>query len=246
MMQRIVTIAILFIAFGAAAQKVRISYDHREVVINYPDSTVKAVIYMKESKYKPDINAVYYWYQSNRIKKNLGGYNGKLLDGKYLVFDMNNNLITEGCFEKGIKSGTWKKWMPKGGLIRYEEWENGTKHGSCIAYSTEGKILYSKSYRKGLPDGEYKEYSGDSLIIDKMYREGIEVVPEPVTESGAQDELKEKRKLERLQLKEEKLKEREKEKQEKEASEISNDPDEDNNANDPANKKQKKKTSETQ
>ena len=48
----------------------------------YEDSTLKAEVSFKEIKYQPKNNLVYYWYKSNEVKKNLGGYSGQLLNGK--------------------------------------------------------------------------------------------------------------------------------------------------------------------
>lgn len=163
---------------GGQSYSQKIKTDSREVVINYPDSTLKAKITYKTKKYKPENFQVYYWYKSNDIKKNLGGYSGQLLDGKYCVFDLDDNMLTEGFFTMGIKCGVWKKWFPKGGLQKIEEYKNGKKHGTFIHYLPTGSLAEVVHYKYGKLHGKYTEYAADTILSVKKFRKGIEIVPE--------------------------------------------------------------------
>lgn len=177
------------------SQKIKI--DSREIVINYEDSTLKAEVSFKEIKYKPKNNLVYYWYKSNEVKKNLGGYSGQLLNGKYSVYDIENNLITQGYFKNGIKTGIWKKWITKGGLQKIEEYKKGKKDGRFVNYLPSGHIYNIMNYTKGKLHGKYTEYSADTISLEKKYRKGVEIIPKEkkvIAEKEDDENKKEKEK----------------------------------------------------
>jgi antitoxin component YwqK of YwqJK toxin-antitoxin module len=146
-----------------------------EVILNYPDSTVKANILLANFEKPPKSDRVYYWFYQDQINKNVGGYSGRILDGRYTVFDLGKNLITEGMFKKGLKHGTWKKWLNKGGLLSIEEYKNGLKHGRSYQYDRTGKLISMNQYRFGKKNGKCIIYKNDSAITHKFHRD-IEIL----------------------------------------------------------------------
>ncbi|MBI5541225.1 MAG: hypothetical protein HY951_14260 [Bacteroidia bacterium] len=148
-----------------------------EIIVNNSDSTVKAIILLKKTNLKPKNSFVYYWYNSDKIERNAGGYYGKLLDGKYFVFDKDRNLITQGIFKKGLKKGEWKTWNAKGGIRLIENMKNGYRNGKVIAINETGKIITTTNYRKGLRQGKCTIVSPDTTIT-KMYQKDKEIIKE--------------------------------------------------------------------
>lgn len=194
--------AILFLLFiavtmlGMAQRPPKLK--RTEIVVNNQDSTVKAMIRLKGKNIVPDNKFVYYWYNSDKIEKNVGGYYGKLLDGKYFVFDKAKNLITQGAFKKGLKKGEWKTWNKKGGLKQIENMKNGLRHGKLVTIDETGKIITTTTYCKGLKHGKYSQVSPDSTII-KKFKKDKEVVCEPKLKStDVKDEKSPKEKKEKI------------------------------------------------
>ena len=150
---------------------------NREVVIYSEDSTIKAFIYIGEDKVKINNMLEYYWYYSSQIKSNIGGYSGELLNGEFLVYNQDKNLIQKGYFNKGLKNGEWKRWNKHGNLINIISWKNGVLHGVYNSFYINGKINTEANYFKGKLHGVYKEHKPDTIII-KNYKKGIEIIPE--------------------------------------------------------------------
>lgn len=150
----------------------------REVTVTYPDSTIRADIRTKTKQINVKDNLVYYWFYSDKVNHNIGGYSGSLLDGKYKVFDLKKNLITQGRFHKGIKCGEWKKWNHKNGSCLTDHWKNGIKHGRSIIYSGDGKILSLTHFKNGLKNGKSYYMRNDS-IIKTWYKDDKEVAQKP-------------------------------------------------------------------
>ncbi|MBI5542196.1 MAG: hypothetical protein HY951_19220 [Bacteroidia bacterium] len=190
----ILLLAINFVGFTQNPAKLK----RTEIIVNNQDSTVKAIIRLKNVKFKPKDIFVYYWYNSDKIDKNAGGYYGKLLDGKYCVFDRDKNLITQGYFKKGLKNGEWKKWNAKGGLRLIENMKNGLRNGKVISINETGKIITTINYRKGMKNGKCTIVCPDSTII-KKYKKDKEIIKEPkIIPVKAVDEKATKEKKEKV------------------------------------------------
>lgn len=134
----------------------------REVTVTYPDSTVRANILTKECKVKPHDNFNYYWFYSDRINHNQGGYSGSLLNGDYKVFDLSRRLLTQGKFKNGIKTGQWKQWNTKTGNYYTEYWKKGKRNGTAILYAENGKKISQVNYKNGLKHGKSFYIKNDS------------------------------------------------------------------------------------
>ncbi|MBI4646422.1 MAG: hypothetical protein HY738_07470 [Bacteroidia bacterium] len=160
--------------FYVAAQKDVTKKQRREILVNYPDSTIIANVPARSKTIKTKDFLTYYWYNTGQIKKNTGGYYGNVLDGKYTVFDRDNNMLTDGRFKKGLKHGMWKTWYPKGGLHRSEHWKLGNKTGVSAAFDKTGKLIYKLRYRDGSLHGKCYYYLNGAETITK-YRKGITI-----------------------------------------------------------------------
>ncbi|MGD2034795.1 MAG: hypothetical protein PVF73_07055 [Bacteroidales bacterium] len=121
----------------------------REIVVKHKDSTVRAHILIHKENIKTSDRLMYYWYNQDKINKNMGGYSGDLLQGEYLVFDNNDNLITQGNFDRGLKHGTWKRWNPDGILKLSAGYHYGLLDGEVKLFDAAGNLYSIKEYKAG-------------------------------------------------------------------------------------------------
>lgn len=57
----------------------------REITINTDSTRIFAQFLIKPARVNPKDNLRYYWYYTDKISSNVGGYNGNLLNGNYRV-----------------------------------------------------------------------------------------------------------------------------------------------------------------
>ncbi len=167
---------ILFLLPGVAlfAQKKNIKdLEQRLVILNYPDSTVKCEIMITPKEVETSNELEYFWYYTDELKSNIGGYSGYLLHGKYNVFDLHNNLIEEGLFSNGLRNGVWKRWTIEGKLIQHTEWENGQLNGALIIYMANGKKQLHEEYENGLKHGKQIIYKDTTKQISYFKKGAI-------------------------------------------------------------------------
>ncbi|MDD3685243.1 MAG: hypothetical protein PHE56_00615 [Bacteroidales bacterium] len=119
----------------------------REIIVNNGDTIVKCRVRTEPLKYKPNAEVIYFWYKSNRIYTNKGGYDGLLLTDFYSVY-YKGNLIEKGEFVNGIKTGTWIKWDTEGRIVEKSDFKKGLLCGEQIKYLADGTIEKQK-YKKG-------------------------------------------------------------------------------------------------
>lgn len=193
-----------FINFLSFAQKLPKKKTEREVIVNFSDSIVRANVFIENKKAKLNDLAVYYWFKSGSINKNVGDFSGNLLNGEYLVFNNNNQMLCKGQFKKGVKVGVWKRWLPQGGLIEKQEWKNGLINGKVFTFDKTGNIVQILNYKKGLKQGKSVFFNNGNKVVVK-YKKGKEVLPK---EPKKTEEKVEKTKTEKpiKELKEEKAK----------------------------------------
>jgi hypothetical protein len=151
-----------------------IDYNSRNIVVNTPDSTIKTKVIVKTDKLKTNSEYVYYWYYGGAINHNLGGFSGKILHGKYEVFDNQQRLKTQGNFNYGLMVGTWNKWFPNGNINQMLYYKNGQLDGKAKVYNEQGKLTNVFNYNHGKLDGKSYFFFRDTTIV-KMYRDGIEM-----------------------------------------------------------------------
>jgi hypothetical protein len=172
-------------------------YDTRTVIVNSEDSTVKCSIWNISIKAKTSPDFDYYWYYGGLINHNVGGYSGKLLHGKYEVFDLKQRLRSKGFFEYGVMTGTWNRWFSNGNLQFTGVFKNGKLRGKVKTYTIDGKLSSILNYNKGLLDGKAFFYVNDT-VLKRYYKDGKEVVKLP------------KKKKDKTKVKPSKIKEQEK------------------------------------
>jgi antitoxin component YwqK of YwqJK toxin-antitoxin module len=146
----------------------------RNVIITAPDSVIKTSIQNKSFTGKILESGTYFWYYAGRINHNQGGFSGKLLHGKYEVFDNQQRLLTMGSFLNGLKEGSWIRWTRSGKMQVSCSFRKGKLDGSLKTFTITGNLLTESNYTNDLLDGSSKYYLKDTVII-KKYRMGKEV-----------------------------------------------------------------------
>ncbi|HEX3008687.1 MAG TPA: hypothetical protein VHO90_13835 [Bacteroidales bacterium] len=166
---------IVFLLFGSICIfSQEPSYNFRSLNLNIGDSIIKTQICNEVVLKKHFPNAFYYWYYSGKINMNQGGYSGKLIHGKYEVFNKSNKLICSGNFNYGLKEGEWKEWYPGGNIKTLTKFHNGMIHGEYFSYDEKGKLISKETYNEGMLDGRSYFYLNDTVVI-KKFKDGKEI-----------------------------------------------------------------------
>ena len=84
------------------------------VTVNYDDFTVKTQMLSQNKNVAVNNDLVNMWYGSRKIIETKGGYEGKLIHGKYAAFYLNNQLKEPGQINYGLKTKEWKYWFSDG------------------------------------------------------------------------------------------------------------------------------------
>lgn len=166
---------IILLSLNSIAGWAQQQSDERKITISASDSTIKTAIWDKPMKKKARANYTYYWYYAGTINHNQGGFSGKLIHGKYEVFNSQRKLLSQGNFLYGVKQGNWIRWNENGTKIESCSFTNGLLNGTFKTFDRSGYVLSKIIYKKGLPDGIAAYYSIDTTII-KKFRMGKEVL----------------------------------------------------------------------
>lgn len=160
---------------GIAQQK----NGQRNVTISYPDSVIKTSVLDKPLKNGVSDNYTYYWYYAGTINQNQGGYSGKLINGRFEVFDNHQKLLSQGNFRFGLKYGNWIRWYEDGTLKQSCSFKNGQMDGSLKSYDNSGHLLSDLNYKNNKLDGKAEYFLKDTVVI-KKFRMGKDLtVKEP-------------------------------------------------------------------
>jgi len=97
-------------------------------------------------------------------------YKDGLLNGEFLMYASNGNLLERGNYLNGEKHGKWTSWTEEGiktGEINFEE---GLKDGKWQIWDESGVLRYVMFYEVGEKVGTWQVYAenGD-LLKEKEY-----------------------------------------------------------------------------
>lgn len=148
------------------------------ITVNYEDYTVKTQMLSQPKDIVVKNDKTYMWYSSQKILDTKGGYDGKLIHGKYNAFYLNNQLKEQGSVKYGLKNKEWKYWYPDGKLKEVINWKSGLKNGHYELYNDYGKIMARGNFRKDLLHGKFYTYGVNGIITEKKkYKNGEEIIP---------------------------------------------------------------------
>ena len=114
----------------------------------------------------------YYWFALNKIQCTQNGYDGKLLNGKYTIFFLNNSLKTQGRFKKGLKHKEWKYWTKTGVLNRSENYCKGKLYGWQSVYDSLGIPIFRTYFKQNIITGIKYIYKDGLPNIAMRYKKG--------------------------------------------------------------------------
>src|SRR3954468_13217148 len=167
---------VLLICFnGAFAQLIK-QKDSYVVYINYPSYTIKTSVSNSTKKRSVNEELTYHWYSSNKIMETKGDYDGKLIDGLYTSFYLNNNLKEKGDFKKGLKHGKWISWYESGKINEITHWSNGRKSGSYKKFNEDESLNQTATYKNDKLNGLQTIYNNGEIATETKYKNGKEVI----------------------------------------------------------------------
>lgn len=168
----IILLILVILNVDVEAQANKKNYRTRMIVVNYPDSIIKTNVLLDKIDIELNNTTIYYWSAYGEIHANKGGYSGQLLCGSYQVFDVDNNLITQGAIQNGVKNGSWKSWYNNGEIKSLEIWKKGVLEGKQISYTQLGDLKSIQNFRKGKRHGLQEYFRSGQLVEVKKYTRG--------------------------------------------------------------------------
>lgn len=166
---------LLFMSIGAFAQKYTDVAVNNRVILNKGEYIIYAEIAQSRSSREVSDDIFYYWYSANEVKRTQGGYDGKLLHGKYTEFYSDKDLRAQGKFSYGVKTGQWKMWHTNGNLSEIQVWSSSGRRAKFESFDVNGNLIRRGSYKNEKLHGIIKEI-GPQKTVKRKYRDGIEVI----------------------------------------------------------------------
>ena len=148
------------------------------ITVNYDDYTVKTQMLSHAKTIDVNNELVYMWYGQQKIIETKGGYEGKLIHGKYTSFYLSNQLKEQGQINYGLKIKEWKYWYPDGKLREVINWKNGKKTGKYLLYNDYGQLMAKGNFKNDKLHGKFFTYGPNGTITEKKkYKNGEEIIP---------------------------------------------------------------------
>lgn len=166
------------------------------VTVNYDDFTVKTQMLSQGKTIPVNNELVYMWYASQKIMETKGGYEGKLIHGKYTSFYLNNQLKEQGQIKYGLKTKEWKYWYSDGKLREVINWKSGKKNGRYFLYNDYGQLMAKSNFKNDKLHGKFYTYGQNGIIAEKKkYKNGDEIIPKVKVEKIKQPKTPKEQKV---------------------------------------------------
>jgi hypothetical protein len=135
------------------------------MLITFPEQTCDIIFLNKKKSINQNLTTRYYAVKGNTLTHAMGGFNGKLLHGKFKSYYYKSKQPKcRGKFRKGKKIGKWISWYENGEIMSNQKFRNGRLNGVTKYYSDQGLLSASMKYKKGLRHGDSITYVNDSVI----------------------------------------------------------------------------------
>lgn len=169
----------------------------QSVTVNFDTYTVKTQILAEKRTITAQNDKNYLWYRPYKIMETQGGYDGKLIHGKYAAFYLNDQLKESGEIKYGLREGEWKYWYADGSIREIIEWRKGLKNGTYILFNDFGNVMARGKFKNNKLHGNFITYDHLGKKLEKKrYKSGVEEI---------QKKRKHKKKPSRLDTKHEDL-----------------------------------------
>ena len=135
---------------------------------------IKITLYSGNTPVKTDPSCIYYWFDSKLIHQTQGDYSGILLNGNYVKYDTDGNMLGKGIFVKGLKSGTWVEWHKNGLVYLTAVYKDGQKSGDYSMYNDQGVLMEQSDYENDKLNGKLTRFdSTGNPVLRLAYRNGV-------------------------------------------------------------------------
>ncbi len=94
----------------------------------------------------------------------LNGYR----NGKYIGYDIEGNISSEGNYLVGQEHGLWK-WYKEGKLRTEANYQFGDLHGKLTRFTDQGKVDFVEFYEYGSKAGEWINHHSNGMVSVKEY-----------------------------------------------------------------------------
>jgi len=165
-------LVLLCLTYQSYGQKMP-DYGLYNVHISDTGRAIRLQLIPVESLPRPKPGLDYYWFGSNIIHRQQGGYSGKLLNGTYEEYYQDRNLKVQGNYAEGLKDGLWKSWYSNGHLSEEVHWNKGELSGGFTYYDASGRMIKSGKYDGGRIEGTMITNPGTDSVKQIRYRRGI-------------------------------------------------------------------------
>ena len=135
----------------------------------YPNGKVKSVsIHTPNS---PKVTSTL--YHENGVKSTEGIFINKQKDGEWMYYNTAGKLISEEHYVNCKRSGPFRIYSPKNGVILEEiNWKDGKKEGPAYNNFSNGKLRLKMYYKDNKMDGPFENYYEDGKLWTKgTYKE---------------------------------------------------------------------------
>lgn len=157
------------------------------VYLNNSEGSIKADVVYENKSIRVDENLSYFWYSSNKIMETKGGYDGRMLDGNYTSYYLNDNLHEKGQFSNGLKNGQWTLWYENGKIKEISHWKHGLKDGLFKKFDVRGNLQQVANMKHGKLHGAVLQYNADTIQRKQKYVHGVEKLPKVPKVKTAKD-----------------------------------------------------------
>ena len=146
-----------------------------KIVVNMGDLTIKTSVLNSNKKIRPKSGHIYLWYTSNKILETEEGFDGRIVDGQFKVFYINDQLKEQGTVKNGLRAGRWIYWYSNGRVNEKIRWKKGQKWGEYKLFNNDGELIASGHFKKNRLHGRFVTYDKFGRKIEiKKYRYGCE------------------------------------------------------------------------
>ena len=111
-------------------------------------------------------------------EKTIDHYQNGVLHGTHLKYAANGVLIQSTAYNKGVETGTSRRWRKDGKLHTHREMRNGRLEGKVARFWHSGKLDRMAYYSDDKPNGDSWSFYEDGTVKSHyIYKDGIRVGP---------------------------------------------------------------------
>ena len=117
--------------------------------------------------------AAYLYYPNGKVMAS-GKYYDQKKDSVWNYYTVDNVLLSQEIYRRGVKFGIWKTFFSNGKVSALETWNNDVKEGSTAEFYDDGKVMKEGVFVKGKPEGLFKTYYRNNITSSiGKYKAGV-------------------------------------------------------------------------